>query len=82
MSLGGSFNRRDASAAGGFGPSFLATINQVFNYAHRKGTTVVVSAGNSAFDLDHDGNGYKSYCSVPTVICVSATGPTSRRPRR
>jgi subtilisin family serine protease len=77
MSLGGTFNRRDASAAGGFGPSFLATINQVFNYAHRKGTTVVVSAGNDALDLDHDGNGYKSYCSVPTVICVSATGPTS-----
>lgn len=77
MSLGGSFNRRDASAQGGFGPSFLATINQVFNYAHRKGTTVVVSAGNSKLDIDHDGNGYKSYCSVPTVICVSATGPTS-----
>jgi lantibiotic leader peptide-processing serine protease len=76
MSLGGSFNRRDASAQGGFGPSFLATINQVFNYAHRKGTTVVVSAGNSKLDIDHDGNGYKSYCSVPTVICVSATGPT------
>lgn len=77
MSLGGHFNRRDASAQGGFGPSFLATINQVFNYAHRKGTTVVVSAGNSKLDIDHDGNGYKSYCSVPTVICVSATGPTS-----
>ena len=77
LSLGGTFNRRNASAAGGFGPSFLATINQVFNYAHRKGTTVVVSAGNSALDIDHDGNGYKSYCSVPTVICVSATGPTS-----
>ena len=28
------------------------TINQVFNYANRKGTTIVVSAGNSAFDLD------------------------------
>ncbi|HEY0016393.1 MAG TPA: S8 family serine peptidase [Longimicrobium sp.] len=78
MSLGGRFNRRDASAAGGFGPSFLATINQVFNYAHRKGTTVVVSAGNDALDIDHDGNGYKSYCSVPTVICVSATGPTGQ----
>lgn len=78
MSLGGSFNRRDASAAGGFGPSFLATINQVFTYAQRKGTTVVVSAGNSALDIDHDGNGYKSYCSAPTVICVSATGPTGQ----
>jgi hypothetical protein len=83
MSLGGTFNRRDASARGGFGPSFLATINSVFNYANRKGTTVVVSAGNGdpvtgiGYDLDHDGNGYKAYCSAPHVICVAATGPTS-----
>lgn len=76
LSLGSSFMRRDASAAGGAGPSFLAILNNTFNYAHRKGTTVVVSAGNSAFDMDHDGNSYKAYCSTPTVICVSATGPT------
>jgi lantibiotic leader peptide-processing serine protease len=79
LSLGGSFQRRQASAAGGFGPSFLATVNQVFNYANRKGTTIVVSAGNSAFDMDHDGNGYKSYCSTAATICVSATGPTNVR---
>jgi subtilisin family serine protease len=77
MSLGGTFLRRDASAAGGFGPSFLAILNQTFNYAHRKGVTFVVSAGNSALDIDHDGNGYKIYCSVPSVVCVSATGPTA-----
>jgi lantibiotic leader peptide-processing serine protease len=78
MSLGGTFSRRDASAEGGVGPSFLATINQVFGYANRKGTTIVVSAGNSALDIDHDGNGYKAYCSAPQVICVSATGPTGQ----
>jgi subtilisin family serine protease len=78
MSLGGNFNRRDASAEGGFGPSFIATINSVFNYAHRKGTQIVVSAGNSAIDMDHDGNGYKAYCSAPHVICVSATAPTAQ----
>jgi subtilisin family serine protease len=78
MSLGGAFNRREASARGGDGPSFLATINQTLNYAYRKGTLVVVSAGNSAFDLDHDGNGYKTYCSAPNVVCVSATGPTGQ----
>lgn len=77
MSLGGAFNRRQASAQGGFGPSFLATVNQVFSYANRKGTTIVVSAGNSALDIDHDGNGYKSYCSASHVICASATGPTA-----
>lgn len=77
MSLGGTFNRRDASAAGGAGPSFLATINQVMNYASAKGTMIVVSAGNSALDIDHDKNGYKSYCSAAAVTCVSATGPTA-----
>lgn len=77
MSLGGVFDRRDASASGGLGPSFLAILNQAFTYAHRKGVTMVVSAGNQALDMDHDGNGYKIYCTVPTVTCVSATGPTA-----
>lgn len=77
MSLGGAFNRRDASARGGDGPSFLATINRVMNYAKAKGTTIVVSAGNSAIDMDHNGNQYVSYCSAAAVICASATGPTS-----
>jgi hypothetical protein len=77
MSLGGAFARRDASAAGGAGPSFIATLNSVFNYAHRKGTTMVVSSGNDGRDMDHDGNTYNAYCSAPHVICVSATGPTA-----
>lgn len=82
MSLGGTFHRRDASARGGFGPSFIATINSVFNYAFHRGTTVVVAAGNGdpvtglGFDMDHDGNAYNAYCNSPHVICVSATGPT------
>ena len=91
MSLGGEFKRVEASARGGNGPSFLATINQVMNYANRKGTAIVVSAGNSAIDLgrnrvpDDSGNYvkvsglYASYCDAPAVICVSATGPTKAR---
>ena len=59
------------------GRSTVAIINQTFAYAHRKGVTVVVAAGNSSIDIDHDGNGVKFYCNVPTVICVSATGPTA-----
>ena len=92
MSLGGGFTRTAASARGGDGPSYLATINRVMNYANRKGTLVVVSAGNSAWNLDRniipttdttDADGvvhvpalYSSYCDSPTVVCVSATGPT------
>jgi subtilisin family serine protease len=67
MSLGGSFLR-----AGGGG---VGAINRVINYAHRKGVTVVVSAGNSAIDIQHNGSQYLAYCDAPNVICVSATGP-------
>lgn len=70
------------SLGGGFGKAgngrFIGLINRTFNYANRQGTLVVVSAGNEALDLDHDGNLYKTYCSTPNTVCVSATGPTSR----
>ncbi len=78
MSLGGGFQRKQASARGGVGPSFIATINSVFNYANRKGLVMVVSAGNGSIDMDHDGNRYNAYCSAPNVVCVSATGPTAQ----
>jgi hypothetical protein len=78
MSLGGGFFRNGANV--GAGPSFIATINRVFNYAFQKGTTIVVSAGNDAMDIDHNGNIYNTYCNAPHVICVSATGPTARGP--
>jgi subtilisin family serine protease len=71
MSLGGSFPK----AGNG---QFVGLINRVFNYARSKGVTVVVAAGNSALDLDHDGNDYKTYCNTPATVCVSATGPTYR----
>lgn len=70
MSLGGSFFKSDFPGAHSF-------FNKFFNYARSAGVTVVVSACNSSIDLDHDGNGYKTYCSTPSTICVSATGPTA-----
>jgi len=70
MSLGGAFPK----AGNG---RFVRLINKVFNYARSKGVTIVVSAGNEAADLDHNGNTYQSFCDTPAVICVSATGPTS-----
>jgi hypothetical protein len=70
MSLGGSFAK-----SGGNG-RYVGYINKVFNYANSMGMTVVVSAGNSGINLDYDANGYKTYCSTPNTICVSATGPT------
>jgi subtilisin family serine protease len=70
MSLGGGF----AKAGNG---RFVGLINKVFNYARSKGVLTVVSAGNAAADLDHNGNVYSTFCNTPAVICVAATGPTS-----
>lgn len=70
LSLGGGFPK----AGNG---RFVGFINNVFNYARRNGSTMVVSAGNAATDLDKNGNIFASYCDAPGVICVSATGPTS-----
>ena len=68
MSLGGGF----VKAGNG---RFVGLLNKVFNFARSRGVTVVVSAGNSAANLDHDGNIYFTFCDTPSVICVSATGP-------
>lgn len=69
LSLGGGFPKA------GFG-RFVGFVNKTFNYANSKKMTVVVSAGNSASDLDNNGNIYSTYCDTPNTICVSATGPT------
>jgi len=70
MSLGGGFNRSDY-------PGYVSVINRYINYTNRMGILLVVSAGNEALDLDHDKDGYKTYCSAPHAVCVSATGPTT-----
>ena len=70
LSLGGSIPKKGNKA-------LIRLINQVFAYARSQGVTIVVSAGNAATDLDHNGNTYESFCDTPAVICVSATGPTS-----
>lgn len=71
MSLGGGF----VKAGNG---QFVGFINSLMNSVRRAGVTVVVSAGNSAADLDKNGNIYSAFCDSPNVICVSATGPTAR----
>ena len=68
MSLGGGFGR----SHDGF---YIAAINRVFNYAKQQGMVIVVSAGNSAIDLQHNKGAYSTYCDAPHVMCVSAVGP-------
>jgi len=70
MSLGGWFLKKD-------NPGFVSVINRLINYMNKSGVTLVVSAGNEAWDLQHNGNWYKTYCDAPHVICTSATAPSS-----
>ena len=70
LSLGVAFTKAGNRGLVGF-------LNKVFNYANSKKMTIVVSAGNGAADLDHNGNTYKAYCDAPNAICVSATGPAA-----
>lgn len=70
MSLGGWFMKKD-------NPGFVSVLNRLVNYTNQMGVTLVVSAGNEAWDLQHNGNYYKTYCDSPHVICVSATAPSS-----
>jgi subtilisin family serine protease len=70
MSLGTDFTKDH-------GQGFLGFYNRIFNYAHRKGSLIVVAAGNDSIDLDHDGNNFNANCNAPNVVCVAATGPTA-----
>lgn len=53
----------------------VAAVQQVFNYAHRKGMLIVVAGGNEETNLDRDAYWMKLYCGAANVVCVSATGP-------
>jgi subtilisin family serine protease len=68
LSLGAPF----AKVASG---PLTSIITQIFNYANRQGMLIVVSAGNGAQDLDHNGNFYSGHCNSVHVVCVSAVGP-------
>jgi lantibiotic leader peptide-processing serine protease len=70
MSLEASFDKKML-------PGTVASMNRAFNYANRKGSVIVVAAGNDNLDLNADSNRYQAYCQSTHVVCVSATGPTS-----
>lgn len=55
---------------------FNKVVDRGFKYAHSKGVTIVVSAGNEKQNLDV-AQTFKPYCGAMHVICVSAVGPTA-----
>ncbi|HLS45004.1 MAG TPA: S8 family serine peptidase [Ornithinicoccus sp.] len=56
--------------------ALAVAMNKAVRYAYQNGTTVVVSAGNDASDLDGDGNMVRFMTSAPHAIGVSAYAPT------
>jgi subtilisin family serine protease len=58
------------------GNSRHAAAQRAFNYAHRKGTLVVVAAGNESIDLDHDRN-----CTRCTATRRTSSAPATGRMR-
>jgi subtilisin family serine protease len=70
MSLGGSFQKAGNHPV-------VKVIKAVFDYAAKSGTLIVVAAGNSASNLDKNGDVFAAYCDAPHVLCVSAVGPTT-----
>jgi thermitase len=57
---------------------FNEMMNRATNYAHSKGMTVIVSAGNENINLQTIGGSFKAYCTATQVVCISATGPTAQ----
>lgn len=51
-------------------------MNRATNYAAQSGSTVIVSAGNDARDLDKDGSLTVFPASMPQAISISALAPT------
>lgn len=79
LSLGAYGPRRSYVDDGRFGQFYGRLLNHALTYANREGTLVVMSAGNSGADLQHD----KKWISLPNEgaqgLSISATGPIGFR---
>ena len=65
---------------GGFCPKahfgrFIAMVYKAVNYANSQGVLVVMSAGNEAMDMDHNGNWVVLPAEAGAGMVISATGP-------
>ena len=53
----------------------INAVNRATTYAYQAGSTVIVAAGNSGIDRDHDGSYYVVPADSTHVISISATAP-------
>jgi subtilisin family serine protease len=82
MSLGATLQRRGLFDRNGNKVANANDIAELANllgrattYAYQQGSTVIVSAGNSAIDRDHDADVLVLPADAPHVIQIAATGP-------
>jgi subtilisin family serine protease len=72
MSLGGGGPRHPDAQVAAY---FINMMNSAVAYAHQKGATVIVAAGNDSHDGDGDGDFWLLPAMSPHAITVSALGP-------
>jgi len=81
ISLGATLSRRGFVDADGTYvraadvAALIVARTRAFEFAHRKGATIVAGTGNQARDLDADKDAVQLSAQLPHVIAVSATGP-------
>lgn len=76
MSLGTLIPRKgDAPGDARFISELANAVGKAVTYATQQGTTVIVSAGNDAHDLDGDGGMVRFMTGMPNVIGISAVAP-------
>lgn len=59
----------------GLGEFYGGMLNRVTTYCNSQGTLLVIAAGNSGADLQHDGSVISLPNEAANVVSVSATGP-------
>lgn len=78
MSLGGALPKSDARYDP-LVPYYLSLFNRAVNFATRQGVTVVCSAGNEAWDLNHNADWVVLPAEAGSGMTVSATGPLNQQ---
>lgn len=72
MSLGVIIPRQGQGSGNADISALANAVNKAITYAHQSGTTVVVSAGNAAYDLDGDGGAVRFNTGMSHAVGISA----------
>lgn len=75
MSLGALVPRQGLGGVNADLSALANAVNKAITYAHQNGSTVIVSAGNDAHDLDGDGGVVRFNTGMSHAVGISALGP-------